>query len=106
MLSTRIVHRRAIRIVGCEQPVRSFALQLQVEPVSGHGASGKTTVTAFMRPSAQLVDVWALPGQDIAIARVAYTGVPSGMGRDKDTMVLLTAGLAHDFDDDDGTDVG
>lgn len=99
MLSTRIIHRRALRIAGSDLPIRAFALQLAVEPVSGHGPSGKTTVTAFLRPTAQLVDVWAVPGTDAAIARIAYSGVPSGLGHDKDTVVLLTAGL-YGIDDD------
>jgi len=72
-----------------ELPIRKFALQLVVEPVSGHGASGKTTVTAFLRPGAELAEVWALPG-GLAIARVTYTGIPSGIGLTKDTVVLLT----------------
>ncbi len=93
MLSTRIVQRRALRVSRDDLPIRKFALQLAVEPVSGHGPSGKTTVTAFLRPHAQLVDVWAIPGTDAAIARVSYTGIPSGVGLDKDTVVLLTAGL-------------
>lgn len=97
MLSTRIVQRRALRITGApgtcaDLPIRKFALQLLVEPVHGHGPSGKTTVTAFLRPSAQLAEVWSLGGGD-ALARVSYTGVPSGPGLSKDTVVLLTSGL-------------
>jgi len=91
MLSTRIVQRRALR-VGEDLPIRKFALQLSVEPVSGHGPSGKTTVTAFLRPQAQLMDVWTLTASH-AIARVSYTGIPSGLGLAKDTVVLLTAGV-------------
>ncbi|CAN5808784.1 hypothetical protein BH11MYX3_BH11MYX3_32770 [soil metagenome] len=93
MLSTRVVQRRALRVSPTELPIRKFALQLAVEPVSGHGPSGKTTVTAVLRPHAQLVDVWAIPGTEAAIARVSYTGIPSGVGLDKDTVVLLTSGL-------------
>ncbi len=99
MLSTRVVQRRALRVAGpaCgDLPIRKFALQLLVEPVSGHGPSGKTTVTAFLRPQAQLREVWSL-GTGTAIARVTYTGIPSGLGLPKDTVVLLTSGC----DDDD-----
>jgi len=100
MLSTRIVQRRALRIAGpsacSDLPIRKFALQLLVEPVSGLGPSGKTTVTAFLRPQAQLCDVWSLSTGE-AIARVTYTGIPSGPGLGKDTVVLLTSGC----DDDD-----
>jgi hypothetical protein len=96
MLSTRIVQRRALRVAGrgacTDLPIRKFALQLQVEPVSGIGPSGKTTVTAFLRPHAQLAEVWSLAGGE-AIARVTYTGIPSGPGLAKDTVVLLTSGL-------------
>jgi len=103
MLSTRIVQRRALRVAGpkcADVPIRSFALQLVVEPVSGLGPSGKTTVTAFLRPTARLIDVWALAGGDTALARVSYTGIPSGMGLAKETVVLLTSGL-YGVDDPD-----
>ncbi|MBA3539662.1 MAG: hypothetical protein H0T79_08520 [Deltaproteobacteria bacterium] len=91
MLSTRVVQRRALRATNdtADLPIRKYALQLVVEPVSGHGPSGKTTVTAFLRPEAALVEAWALP-ENRAIARVTYTGIPSGIGQSKDTMVLLT----------------
>jgi hypothetical protein len=104
MLSTRIVQRRALRVAGpgacSDLPIRKFALQLMVEPVSGVGPSGKTTVTAFLRPQAQLADVWSLPVGG-AIARVTYTGIPSGLGLTKDTVVLLTS-----LDDDPDSHVG
>ncbi len=91
MLSTRIVQRRALRVAGRDEPpIRKFALQLRVEPVSGHGPSGHSTVTAFLRPGATLADVWSIPGENAAIARVTYTGIPSGLGLPKDTMILLT----------------
>ncbi len=90
MLSTRVVQRRALRVAGSEPPIRKFALQLRVEPVGAHGASGHTTVTAFLRPGATLAEVYTLPGEDCAIARVTYTGIPNGLGLPKDTMILLT----------------
>ncbi len=90
MLSTRVVQRRALRVAGQESPIRKFALQLRVEPVSGHGAAGHTTVTAFLRPTADLVDVVAIPGEPgSAIARVSFVGIPSGAGLSKDTVILL-----------------
>ncbi|HLL25169.1 MAG TPA: hypothetical protein VK427_23705 [Kofleriaceae bacterium] len=96
MLSTRIIQRRALRVAGpgacADLPIRNFALQLIVEPVSGLGPTGKTTVTAFLRPGAQLADVWSLSTGD-AIARVTYTGIPSGTGLAKDTVLLLTSGI-------------
>lgn len=102
MLSTRVIQRRALRVAGlgpcADLPIRKFALQLIVEPVSGVGPSGKTTVTAFLRPAAQLSEVWSLASGE-AIARVTYTGIPSGIGLAKDTVVLLTSGLGDDYPD-------
>jgi hypothetical protein len=90
MLSTRVVHRRALRLEGVELPIRKFALQLRVEPVSGDGdgASGHTTVTAFLDAHAELGEVWLLPDGG-ALARVTYTGIPSGLGGHKDVVILL-----------------
>lgn len=93
MLSTRIVQRRALRLPTSDgspiaPPIRKYALQLRVEPVSGTGPSGASTVTAFLRPDARLADVWLV--DDVAVARVTYTGVPNGLGLPKDTVVLLT----------------
>lgn len=120
MLSTRIVQRRALHLASeaCGAlPIRKFALQLVVEPVelgfakrgsdaewqrgvvdnlqrpaSGH--VGKTTVTAFLQPQAQLSAAWALPSlgsphDALALVRVTYCGIPSGEA--KDTVILLTA---------------
>jgi hypothetical protein len=90
MLSTRVVQRRALRVLAGEAPLRKFALQLRVEPTGGFGPSGHTTVTAFLRPEATLAEVWALPDARGAIALVTYTGIPSGLGLSKDTVALLT----------------
>jgi hypothetical protein len=105
MLSTRIVQRRALRVSACSSlPIRKYALQLVVEPVRGHGPSGRSTVTAFLSPQARLAEVWSLARLpdapcDLAIARVTFTGIPSGPGFNKDTVVLLTGGLPHDAAD-------
>jgi hypothetical protein len=101
MLSTRIVQRRALRVAGpdgcASLPIRKFALQFVVEPVSGIGPSGRATATAFLQPHAQLTEVWSLArgddAADLAIARVTFTGIPSGTGLTKDTVVLLMAGF-------------
>jgi hypothetical protein len=102
MLSTRVIQRRALRLgspnICGDLPIRKFALQLMVEPVSGVGPSGKTTVTAFLRPGAHLAEVWSLSSGE-AIARVTYTGIPSGIGLAKDTVLLLTSGLGDDYPD-------
>jgi hypothetical protein len=92
MLSTRIVQRRALRLGGpdCGLPIRRFALQLVVEPVRAAGPSGRSTVTAFLAPQAQLSKVWSLGG-GAAVARVTFTGIPSGIGLTKDTVILLAS---------------
>jgi hypothetical protein len=89
MLSTRIVHRRALRVANVAVPIRKFALQLRVEPVGTTGASGHTTVTAYLDAHAELTDAWLLPDRG-ALARVTFTGVPSGIGGKKDVIILLT----------------
>jgi len=102
MLSTRVIQRRALRVANpgacADLPIRKFALQLMVEPVSGVGPSGKTTVTAFLRPGAHLSEVWSLSSGE-AIARVTFTGIPSGTGLAKDTVLLLTSGLGDEYPD-------
>jgi hypothetical protein len=101
MLSTRIVQRRALRVAAYgTPPIRKYALQLVVEPVAGVGPSGRSTVTAFLSPHARLAEVWSLGRladvpTDRAIARVTYTGIPSGTGLSKDTVVLLTTDSLH-----------
>jgi hypothetical protein len=90
MLSTRVIHHRALRIAPpSRESIRKFALELKVEPVARGGAAGRTTVTAFLAPNATLATVWMVSA-DVAIARVTYTGIPSGLGLSKDTLVLLT----------------
>src|SRR5262249_35858814 len=109
MLPTRIVQRRALRVAGppgcSELPIRKFALRLVAEPAAGIGPAGQSTVTAFLHPHAQLADVWSLGrgeagiAHPMAIARVTYTGIPSGVGLRKDTMVLLTSAACGGDDD-------
>jgi len=90
MLSTRVVHRRALRVGADAQPIRKFALQLRVEPVSGTGPLGYTTVTSYLTPNAELIEVSTIPGNsDLAIARVRYAGIASGLGVSKETCLLL-----------------
>ena len=100
-----LFRRRALRVSACTSlPIRKYALQLVVEPVRGRGPSGRSTVTAFLSPHARLAEVWSLartaePPCDLAIARVTFTGIPSGPGLNKDTVVLLTAGTLDDAPD-------
>jgi hypothetical protein len=96
-LSTRVVQHRALRLPDGEPSIRKFALSLEVVPVMETPPSGPdrrlgaTSVTAYLRPRAHLDGVWALPDQPLAVARVAYIGVPSDTGHHKHTAVLVRA---------------
>lgn len=89
-LTTRVVQRRALRIPE-GRPIRKFAVQLTVDPVIGgrDALSGRTVVTAYLRPRAQLDRMWAIPGEPLALARVTYVGVPEGIGLDKHVALLV-----------------
>ncbi len=90
MLSTRVVQRRALRTSATvRRRSASSRSSSSWSHVSSVGPSGKTTVTAFLHPQAHLAEVFALRG-NMALARVTYTGIPSGMGQMKDTVVLLS----------------
>jgi hypothetical protein len=95
ILSTRVVQRRALRIPGGGPPIRKFALQLAVEPlVAGPDArTGRATVTAYLRPRATLDKVWLIPGEPLALARVAFVGVPSDVGHARYTAVVTSRPL-------------
>jgi hypothetical protein len=94
-LSTRVLQHRALRLPDGQPAIRKFALSLEVVPVmeappSAQSARiGITSVTAYLRPRAVLDGVWAIPDQSLAVARVAYTGVPSDAGHAKHTAVLV-----------------
>jgi hypothetical protein len=90
-LTTRVVQRRALRLPDGGRPIRKFAVQLTVEPVIGgqEAVRGRTVVTAYLRPRAQLDRMWAVPGEPLALARVTYVGVPEGVGLDKHVALLV-----------------
>jgi hypothetical protein len=94
-LATRVLQHRALRLPDGQPSIRKFALSLEVVPVmepppSAQSARiGVTSVTAYLRPRATLDAVWAIPDQPLAVARIAYTGVPSDAGHDKHTAVLV-----------------
>lgn len=90
-LTTRVVQRRALRMPDGGRPIRKFAVQLTVEPVIGGADAlcGRTVVTAYLRPRAQLDRMWAVPGEPLALARVTYVGVPEGVGLDKHVAMLV-----------------
>jgi len=88
-LTTRVVQRRAIRLPAGDRPIRKFALQLTIDLVIGAAPPSRTVVTAYLRPRAQLDGIWAIPGEPLALARVAYVGVPEGIGLEKQVAMLV-----------------
>jgi hypothetical protein len=97
-LTTRVIQRRALRLPAGGLPIRKFALQLTVEPIVSpldrdEPAPGRTVVTAYLRPRAQLDRAWAVPGEALALTRVTYVGVPEGIGMDKHVALLVTREL-------------
>jgi hypothetical protein len=90
-VTTRVVQRRALKLPDGGRPIRKFALQLTVEPVitTADSVRGRTVVTSYLRPRAQLDAVWAIPGEPLALARVTYVGVPEGIGLDKQVALLV-----------------
>jgi hypothetical protein len=89
MLTTRVIQHRAIRVVTSTLPVRKFALQLTVEPGDVVGPPSRAVVTAYLRPRASIDAAWSVPGTDLAVVRVTYLGVPSGLGLPKQTALLV-----------------
>ena len=94
-LSTRVVQHRALRLPDGQPSIRKFALSLQVDAIyhpvldRSERQAGRTSVTAYLRPRANLDGVWGIPGEPLAVARVAYVGVPSDTGHEKHTAVLV-----------------
>jgi len=92
-LTTRVVQRRGLRLASMTTPIRKFALGVAVTRRAGGVmvSTGRATVTAYLRPRALLDRVWLVPGEALAVAIVAYCGVPSGVGFDKQAALLATA---------------
>lgn len=92
-LSTRVIQRRALRVSFEAAPIRKFVLELRVRPWladDGDSSLGRTTVTAYLRPQTRLVDVHRIPGEALAVVRVAYVGVPGPVGHEKVTALLVS----------------
>lgn len=91
-LTTRVIQRRGLRVLGDDAPIRKFALGLTVRQRLGGGvvAQGRVVTTAYLRPRAALASVWLVPGAALAVAVVTYCGVPTGIGVDKQVAVLAT----------------
>jgi len=91
-LRTRVVKRRALRLFSDQPPIRKFELRLTVrprdmEPISSLG--GNTVVTAYLRPRAHLVEAFRIPGEHLAVAIVAYVGIPFEVGYEKHAALLV-----------------
>lgn len=94
-LTTRVIQRRGLRVVGAPAPIRKFALALGIRQHIGGTivAAGRQVVTAYLRPRARVRQVWIVPGTALAVAIVTYCGAPVGVGVDKDAAVLATPAL-------------
>lgn len=91
-LTTRVVKRRALRLRRDQAPIRKYALQLTVRDTSNSAITpmgARTEVTAYLRPKAQLVESYTIPGERTAIAIVSYVGIPFDVGHDKQVALLL-----------------
>ena len=91
-LTTRVVQRRGLRLQSMSTPIRKFALGLSVvqRNCGVAVATGKTTVTAYLRPRATIERVLRVPGEPVAVAIITYCGVPAGIGQDKQAAILVT----------------
>lgn len=99
-LDTRVTKRRAVRLFSGQPPLRKYELRLTVKPrfldrrapdthtvVASIGAS--TTVTAYLRPRARLVESYRVPGEHLAVAIVEYVGIPFELGYAKQAALLV-----------------
>ncbi len=91
-LTTRVIQRRGLRVFGDLAPIRKFALGLTVRQRQAGAvvAHGRVVATAYLRPRATLASIWVVPGEPLAVALIAYCGVPTGVGVDKQIAVLAT----------------
>jgi hypothetical protein len=89
------VQRRGLRLASMTTPVRKFALGLSIhQKVGGLAvASGRATVTAYLRPRAVIERVWQVTGEGLAVVIVTYCGVPAGVGFDRQVAILATPAL-------------
>ena len=91
-LTTRVVKRRALRLQRDEAPIRKYTLQLTVRAAGNSAITPmgvRTEVTAYLRPKAQLVESYMIPGERMAVAIVSYVGIPFDVGHDKQAALLL-----------------
>jgi hypothetical protein len=91
-LSTRVVKRRALRLYPDEMPIRKYTLRINVRPLGTRGITsiGATAeVDAYLRPRARLAEVYRLPGERLALAIIAWVGIPFELGHEKQTALLL-----------------
>lgn len=99
-LDTRVTKRRAVRLYSGQPPLRKYELRLTVRPkvrastrpstralVASIGAS--TTVTAYLRPRARLVESYRVPGERLGLAIVEYVGIPFELGHTKHAALLV-----------------
>lgn len=91
-LRTRVLKRRALRLFPNAPPIRKYLLSLTVRPTDEDAIAsigGRAEVTAYLRPRTRLIDAYRIPGERLAVAIVAYTGVPIDVGHDKNEAILV-----------------
>jgi len=91
-IATRVVKRRALRLYPDETPIRKFTLRINVRPLGARGITsiGATAeVDAYLRPRARLAETWRIPGERLAVAVVAWVGIPFELGFEKQTALLV-----------------
>ena len=95
-LSTRVTRRRAVRIQPGALPVRRYDVRVTVRPVDGDSnivtMGARKTVTAYLRPRVRLVDVFAHPALEFAVALVSYVGMPYDIGYERQSAILMPLG--------------
>ena len=94
-LQTHVMKRSALRLFAGETPIREYTLRLRVRAKSNAllaAIGAQTIVTAYLRPKARLVAVHRIPRMQMAIATVAYLGVPQDCGVEKTTALLVPLG--------------
>lgn len=89
-LGTRVLHCRAEKRAPTEQPLRTFELELAIEPAKSKIDLGaRAAVRAYLRPSARLDKVLIAASDEFGVGIVSYIGVPCEIGYERQAAVLI-----------------